>query len=192
MDAPLRRIESLKTLHRSTSSAKEVYSNTPWRYSVRSSLKFTLRRFLLRASCVRERGKEISKDREECTRIRNDATKYRWRRIVRHAGARVSRKTYNRRSRYIHRPSCIYLVDNAKRWIVTRVFTVDRNVFARLSSPVTSVDRSIGGPSGVVDHVTRSIQNNSKIIERVYHELSPPVNHPFCVFSSYLLLFDRS
>lgn len=67
----------------------------------RSSLKFTLRRFLLRASCVRERGKEISKDREECTRIRNDATKYRWRRIVRHAGARVSRKTYNRRSRYI-------------------------------------------------------------------------------------------
>lgn len=70
MDAPLRRIESLKTLHRSTSSAKEVYSNTPWRYSVRSSLKFTLRRFLLRASCVRERGKEISKDREECTRIR--------------------------------------------------------------------------------------------------------------------------
>lgn len=74
MDAPLCRIESLKTLHvhHSTSSAREVYSNTPWRCSSRnrwSSLKFTLRRFFLHASCVRKRGKEISKDREECTTI---------------------------------------------------------------------------------------------------------------------------
>lgn len=38
----------------------------------------------------------------------NDATKYRWR----HAEARVSRKTYNRRSRYIQALSC---TDNVKR-----------------------------------------------------------------------------
>lgn len=78
MDAPLCRIESLKSVTRSPfyrvprEKFIQMHHGVIYRHRSSnrwSSLKFTLRRFLLHASCARKRGKEISKDREECATI---------------------------------------------------------------------------------------------------------------------------